>query len=187
MSMTKPISGTLLLVLVAMGSVHSAERPTLNHTGDPRPDILPHPFYYAHTEYRREYNRPRDISGWIANKIAPSSLEAMVWNENVQAGNYDEKHMPPMYKRYCYPKPWEVLNTGPRPDFPRSLPPGRGPATQPGPVDQATVPLPRPEEALNVVPAPESQEFRQPNALPPIPVPQSNSLPQLPVPGGPSL
>jgi hypothetical protein len=46
----------------------------------------------------------------------------MVWCENVQAGNYDQKHMPPMYKRYFAPKPWEVLNTGPRPDFPAAEP-----------------------------------------------------------------
>ena len=57
----------------------AAERPTFNKTADPRPDILPHPFYYAHTEYRRAYNRPRYWSGWIADKIAANSQEAMVW------------------------------------------------------------------------------------------------------------
>lgn len=110
-------SSGLLLLLVLAGKSHAAERPTFNHTADPRPDILAHPFYYAHTEYRRAYNRPRDIPGWLAYKIEPTSQEAMVWCENVQAGNYDRKHMPPMCKTYYYPKPWETLLTGPRPDF----------------------------------------------------------------------
>lgn len=110
-------SSGLLLLLVLAGRIHAAERPTFNHTADPRPDILAHPFYYAHTEYRRAYNRPRDFPGWLAYKIEPSSQEAMVWCENVRAGNYDSKHMPPMCKTYYYPKPWEALLTGPRPDF----------------------------------------------------------------------
>lgn len=95
----------------------AAERPTLNHTRDPRPDILPRPFYYAHTEYRRAYNRPRYVTGWIADKISHTSQEALVWQENVQAGRYAGKHCPPVYKTYYYPKPWEVLQTGPRPDY----------------------------------------------------------------------
>lgn len=95
----------------------AAERPTFNHTGDPRPDILPHPFYYAHTEYRRAYNRPRYWSGWTADKIATNSQEAMVWRENVAAGRYEGKNCPPVYKTYYYPKPWEALQTGPRADF----------------------------------------------------------------------
>lgn len=99
-----------------------AERPTFQVTRDPRPDILPYHLYYATSEYRRDYNRPRYYSGWLAHKITRTSQEAMVWRENVQAGNYDEKHMPPMYKRYFAPKPWEVLNTGPRPDFAATQP-----------------------------------------------------------------
>lgn len=96
--------------------VNASERPTMNITRDPRPDILAHPFYYAHTEYRREYNRPRNLTGWLAYKIAPSSQEAMVWEENYRAGRYDKKHTPPVYKRYYAPKPWEVLQIGARPD-----------------------------------------------------------------------
>lgn len=119
MSKTNLLSSMFVLFVVAANSVQAAERPTLNHTCDPRPDILAHPFYYAHTEYRRAYNRPRDIPGWIAHKIAPESLEAMVWCENVQAGNYEQKDMPPMCKTYYYPKPWEAMLTGARPDFPK--------------------------------------------------------------------
>jgi hypothetical protein len=107
----------ILLAMVLVSPLRSAERPTLQSTCDPRPDIWSYPWYYAHTEYRREYNRPRYYSGWIAHKIAPTSQEAMVWCENNQAGNYDGKHCPPVYKRYFAPKPWEVLQTGPRPDF----------------------------------------------------------------------
>ncbi|MCA9134187.1 MAG: hypothetical protein KDA45_13560 [Planctomycetales bacterium] len=119
MIVSSRFSQACLLLLLAASMGQAAERPTFNVTRDPRPDILPHPFYYAHTEYRLAYNRPRCISGWIAEKIAPSSQEAMVWRENLAHGRYDEKHLPPMYKRYFGPKPWEVLATGARPDFPK--------------------------------------------------------------------
>ena len=118
-----------LAVVAAVGSMNAmmaAERPTLNHhTHDPRPDILPHPLWDAHVEHRRAYNRPTYIGGWLAFKISRTSQEAMVWQENLLAGNYDRKHVPPMYKRFYAPKPWEVLATGPRPDFPeqKDVPP----------------------------------------------------------------
>ncbi len=116
----KPLLAFGLLSLSAISAdATAAERPTFQVTCDPRPDILPYHLYYSHTEYRRVYNRPRYHAGWIAHKISATSQEAMVWCENLQAGNYDEKHMPPMYKRYFAPKPWEVLQTGPRPDFPK--------------------------------------------------------------------
>lgn len=152
-----------LLPLPTMG--FAAERPTFNHTCDPRPDILPHPFYASRTEYRREYNRPRYWSGWLAHKIAPTSQEAMVWCENNRAGAYNEKHAPPRYKRYFAPKPWEALQTGARPDFadvkPLSLPPlksqsparGHSPEVSPGAESKPPlVPAPSvlvPEEAAS--------------------------------------
>ncbi len=120
MLIKKPFATLSSLALLCAGSLNlaiAAERPTMNKTRDPRPDILAHPLYYAHTEYRREYNRPRMVPGWIAAQIAPTSQEAMVWYENLQAGNYNGKDCPPVYKSYYYPKPWEVLLTGPRPDF----------------------------------------------------------------------
>lgn len=95
----------------------AAERPTLLHTNDPRPDILPRPFYDNHTEYRARYNRPRFFTGFLAYEMSRTSQEAMVWKENYCAGNYDQHHMPPVYKTYYYPKPWEVLPTGARADF----------------------------------------------------------------------
>ena len=148
-------------------SCWAAERPTLNRTCDPRPDILPHPFYYATTEYRRAYNRPRYSTGWIADKIAPTSQEALVWRENLQEGRYDGKDCPPIYKTYYYPKPWEALQTGARPDTTKTKssssrqPPARAEAEQPKPDattdDKSPAGVPSP---LQPVP---------PNAIPPIP------------------
>lgn len=92
------------------------ERPTLNHTEDPRPNILPDWIYNHNVPYRLRYNRPRYLGGKIAYHIAPSSQEAMAWAENMDRGFYDGIHHPPLVKRYCYPKPWEALNTGPRPN-----------------------------------------------------------------------
>lgn len=94
----------------------AAERPTLVKTCDPRPDILPRPFYENHTEYRAQYNRPRYLPGWIAFEISRTSQEAMAFEENYCVGNYSEKHMPPMCKYYMYPKPWEMMDTGARPN-----------------------------------------------------------------------
>ena len=147
---SRSLTKTLLLVL-ACGSAgvnaaasRAAERPTFNHTNDPRPDILPHPFYYAHTEYRRAYNRPRYVTGWIADKISVTSQEAMVWQENVAEGRYAGKHCPPVYKTYYYRKPWEALQTGPRPDFPKpAMPAPLAPAPAPNAIP-APAPVPDP-------------------------------------------
>ncbi len=110
---------TVALPLVASSISFAAERPTFNRTTrDPRPDILVHPVWNNYVEYRRQYNRPHYVSGWVASKIAPSSQEAMVWAENVQAGKYDSCNEPAMCKRYYAPKPWEVLQTGARPATP---------------------------------------------------------------------
>ncbi len=108
--------------MLAGSYLSSAERPTLLKTCDPRPDILPRPFYDNHTDYRAQYNRPRFTTGWLAYKVSRTSQEAMVWQENYCAGNYDQHHMPPVYKRYMYPKPWEALNVGARPDFASAKP-----------------------------------------------------------------
>ncbi len=97
--------------------LHPHERPTLIETCDPRPDILPRPFYDNHVEYRARYNRPTFIGGFLAYEMSRTSQEAMTWKENYCAGNYDQHHMPPVYKTYYYPKPWEVLTVGARPDF----------------------------------------------------------------------
>lgn len=105
------------LAMTCCLSTAVAQRPTLQATNDPRADILPHPIWDSIPEYRRVYNRPRHIPGWFAHKISPTSQEAMVWQENYREGRYDQKHAPPVFKRYFAPKPWEVLPIGPRPDF----------------------------------------------------------------------
>ncbi|MFN3193673.1 MAG: hypothetical protein ACE361_24380 [Aureliella sp.] len=112
------------ILSVASSLSIAGERPTFNNTRDPRPDILPYSLHNTLPEYRRTYNRPRFWSGWLAQQIAPSSQEAMVWCENYRAGAYNVKNAPPRYKRYYAPKPWEVLQTGARPDFakPTSVP-----------------------------------------------------------------
>ncbi len=67
--------------------------------------------------HRRKYNRPSNIGGWLAYWAAPSSQEAMAWHNATHRGNYKEK-MPRTEMRYFYPKPWEMLSIGPRPQQP---------------------------------------------------------------------
>ena len=111
------------VTLVHGGDPHSGylpfyhERPTHNETCDPRPNILRDELYNHHVPYRRTYNRPRNSVGYLVHIIEPTSQEAMVWWENMCAGNYKTKNAPPMCKRYWYPKPWEAMDTGPRLDF----------------------------------------------------------------------
>jgi hypothetical protein len=115
-----------LCVLLGL-CIHSsaAERPTFNkNTCDPRPDVLPYWLHSGHPEYRRAYNRPRHLTGWITYVIEPSSQEAMVWCEAKQLGLYRKPHAPPMYKKYYAPRAWELLDVGPRPDFVRQTPGG---------------------------------------------------------------
>lgn len=80
-----------------------------------RPDFLPHAISKSIPEYRQEYNRPRYWPGWIAYKIEPSSQEAMAWQTNYCNGNYKNRSGA-FVPTYYYPKPWESLNTQPRPD-----------------------------------------------------------------------
>ncbi len=130
------------------------ERPTLNVTRDPRPDILPYHWHYVLPEYRRDYNRPRYWTGWIAAQISPTSQEAMVWCENVHAGAYDVRNAPPRYKRYFAPKPWEVLQTGARPDIRTQEPTHQShSATQPMPVPAEMLEIPD-ESVLDATPSP---------------------------------
>ncbi len=108
------------MALVASGTLatnlSAAERPTLHKTCDPRPDILVHPIYDAYVPYRKQMNRPRYLTGWMASKIAPTSQEALVWQDNLNAGRYSHHDCPPMYRRYFAPKPWEAMMIGARPD-----------------------------------------------------------------------
>lgn len=127
------------------------ERPTFNHTADPRPNILPNWIYTHHVPYRARYNRPTyHVGKSLYYVISPTSLEAMSWKENLDAGRYDGHHCPPMWKSYFYPKPWEVLNTGPRPNY-TVVSTSPAPMTPAATAPQA-VPLPPSSEV--VTPAP---------------------------------
>lgn len=98
------------------GHAAPPERPTLNHTADPRPNILPNGLYNFWTPYRLQKNRPTNVIGHAAYYFAPQSQEAMVWAENHAQGHYHPHHQPAYFKQYYYPKPWEALTVGPRPD-----------------------------------------------------------------------
>ncbi len=94
------------------------ERPTFNHTEDPRPNILPDWIYNHYEPYRLRYNRPTYHMGKaMYYVISPTSQEALSWKDNLDSGRYDGHHCPPLYKGYYYPKPWEIVNTGPRPTY----------------------------------------------------------------------
>jgi hypothetical protein len=80
---------------------------------NPREDILPHPIYDAWLPYRKAYNRPRFLGGMMARLVEPTSQEAMAWEESWRSGEY-RRHEPGLVKIYYHPKPWEVLQTGPR-------------------------------------------------------------------------
>jgi hypothetical protein len=79
-----------------------------------RPDFFPHAISKSIPEYRQEYNRPRYWTGWIAYKVEPSSQESMAWQTNYCNGNYQNRSGA-FVPTYYYPKPWESLNTQPRP------------------------------------------------------------------------
>ncbi len=84
------------------------------NAANPRPDLLPRGLYNAWVPYRAAYNRPTYLGGLAAHVIEPTSQEAMSWEENVVRGYYGT-HCPTPVRTYYYPKPWEVLLTGPRP------------------------------------------------------------------------
>lgn len=81
-----------------------------------RPDFLPHILWNSIPEHRRVYNRPRYTTGKFLYHFEPTSQEAMAWETNVRNGNY-RNHRGAYVPMYWYPKPWEALNTRPRPDF----------------------------------------------------------------------
>ena len=126
-------------------TAHAAppERPTFNHTADPRPNILPDELYNHHEPYRLRYNRPTyHVGKAMYYVLSPTSQEAMVWKENLDECRYEGHNCPPVYKTYYYPKPWEILNTGPRPNFANAI-------VKPVPVQ------PAPSAAAEKVPAPQ--------------------------------
>jgi hypothetical protein len=63
--------------------------------------------------YRRQYNRPTNLGGKIAYKIAPTSQEAMAWHAATHRGDYQCK-AGRVVETYFYPKPYDVLPIGTR-------------------------------------------------------------------------
>ena len=112
------VSAANLLGLHSHVAAAPPERPTFNQTADPRPNILPNSLYNHHVPYRLQYNRPTyHVGKALYYVVSPTSQEALVWKENLDECRYEGHNCPPVYKSYFYPKPWEILNTGPRPNF----------------------------------------------------------------------
>jgi hypothetical protein len=99
------------LFIIGSASVSSGRHPDV--TGDPRPDLVPHPLYNNWTSFRADYNRPSYLGGWMAYHLSRTSQEAMSWQENRCNGTY-HTHCPTPVTMYYYPKPWEVLPVGAR-------------------------------------------------------------------------
>lgn len=107
--------------------IADAAWPWTRWEGSPRIDPIPPLGNRLPESYRRKYNRPSYIGGKIAAKIEPSSQEAMAFHRAESLGLYDNtgvkgffngKNCPPqrVEQHYFYPKPWEVLQVGPRQD-----------------------------------------------------------------------
>jgi len=105
-----------VLASLLMGASHAHE-PIFHPIVRPatRPDFLPHPIYDNWVPYRAEYNRPRPIVGKMVYHIEPTSQEAHAWHRAKHNREY-ARHAGWVVPRYYFPKPWEVLPTGPRPD-----------------------------------------------------------------------
>ena len=96
----------------------------------PRIDLIPPLGNWLPPSYRRRFNRPTNFGGRIAYHIAPSSLEAMAWHAATHRNAYKD-HRPRLEMHYFYPKPWEVLKIGARPQ-----------TTSKGRIDNVKSPLP---------------------------------------------
>lgn len=103
----------LLFGLVTPALAHHPDRE--HHRIWPRIDVIPPLGVNLPMGYRRQYNRPTYLGGWIAYKIAPSSQEAMAWHDAVHQRAYQD-HRGRLEKHYFYRKPWEGLRIGPRED-----------------------------------------------------------------------
>ncbi len=105
---------TLSLLIVCLASFAGAHHPDFeNQRVWPRIDVIPPVGNNLPMSYRRRYNRPTWLGGWIAYHIAPSSQEAMAWHDAVHERAYAD-HRGRLEKHYFYPKPWEGLRIGPR-------------------------------------------------------------------------
>jgi hypothetical protein len=105
---------TLSLLMVGAASLAGAHHPDREHHRVwPRIDVIPPLGNNLPMEYRRRFNRPTKIGGWIAYHIAPSSQEAMAWHDAAHQNAYSD-HRGRLEKHFFYLKPWEGLKIGPR-------------------------------------------------------------------------
>ena len=104
--------------LLAVSCLTSAQAHHPNHERKPvrqRYDLIGPIGNRLPMEYRRRYNRPTNWGGKIAYHIAPSSQEAMRWHRATHQGQY-KRGAPRMVAHYFYPKPWESIRIGARPE-----------------------------------------------------------------------
>lgn len=114
----------------------------------PRIDVIPPLGNHLPYSHAARLNRPSYLVGKSAYMIEPSSREAMAWQRAKQRGHY-ANHAPRMVTHYLYPKPWEVLGTGPRPRNPDDPSAPLDPVTgQPTLVQLATPWVPTDDQTL---------------------------------------
>lgn len=105
---------TLSLLVACQASILLAHHPDREHHRIwPRIDVIPPLGMNLPMEYRRRFNRPTHLGGWIAYQIEPTSQEAMAWHDATHQRAYQD-HRGRLEKHFFYPKPWEGLKIGPR-------------------------------------------------------------------------
>jgi hypothetical protein len=107
---------TVAALSACLVSTLQAHHPDKEHQRvHPRIDLIPPLGTMLPPGYRRRFNRPTKIGGRIAYYIAPSSQEAMAWHDATHRRAYKD-HRPRLEMHYFYPKPWEALKIGSRPE-----------------------------------------------------------------------
>ncbi|KAA1258868.1 hypothetical protein LF1_13920 [Rubripirellula obstinata] len=103
----------LFLALASVTSVDAHHPDRENQPVRPRIDVIGPIGNRLPISYRRRYNRPTNIGGKIAYKIAPTSQEAMAWHAATHRGDYKRK-AGRVVETYYYAKPYDVLPMGTR-------------------------------------------------------------------------
>ncbi|MGI9473251.1 MAG: hypothetical protein ACR2NZ_17045 [Rubripirellula sp.] len=107
---------TVAALSVCLATALQAHHPDKEHQRvHPRIDLIPPLGSRLPSSYRRRFNRPTNLGGRIAYHIAPSSQEAMAWHDATHRRAYKD-HRPRLEMHYFYPKPWDALKIGARPE-----------------------------------------------------------------------